>query len=79
LDSRREHQRRQEGTAIPELQKGDKLTGDPMIRSDVLYMITTAAKIGPDDQAFHCDLDFHTQGVKREATTSGAGGRHEIP
>jgi hypothetical protein len=78
LNSRREHQRRQEGTAIPELQKGDKLLGDPMIRSDVLYMITTAAKIGPDDPAFHCDLDFHTQRVS-EATTSRAGGRREIP
>ena len=51
------------GPLFRSFKKGDKLTGDPMIRSDVLYMITTAAKIGPDDQAFHCDLDFHTQGV----------------
>jgi len=43
------------GPLFRSFKKGDKLTGDPMIRSDLLYMITTAAKIGPDDQAFHCD------------------------
>jgi hypothetical protein len=63
LDRRRGHWQREKGPLFRSFKRGDKLTGNPMIRSDVLYMITSAAMIGPDDQAFHCDLDFHTQGV----------------
>jgi hypothetical protein len=67
------------GPLFRSFKKGDKLTGDPMIRSDVLFMITT----GSQDRASRSVISLrprypHARRI-REVTTSRAGGRREIP